>query len=79
MVHCDLRVAGDGRPGITWDTANPYVSATFEPDRRIDYILVGMPEARGAGHVVDCQVTGCKPIDGVWASDHHAELAELRY
>ncbi len=79
VFHDAWRVAGDGRPGMTWDTTNPYVSATFEPDRRIDYILVGLPKARGAGQVVDCQVTGHKPINGVWPSDHHAVLAELRY
>ena len=64
---------------MTWDNTNPYVSATFEPDRRIDYVLAGLPEARGAGHIVDCRVAGHEPMDGVWPSDHHAVLAELRY
>ena len=71
--------AGGGGPGYTWDNANPYVVAEFEPDRRIDYILVGRPEARGAGHVVDCRIAGNEPMGGVWPSDHHAVLAELRY
>ncbi len=77
--HDAWSVAGDGRSGITWDNTNPYGKILLEPDRRIDYILVGRPEARGAGHVVDCLVTGNEPIDGVWPSDHHAVLAELRY
>jgi endonuclease/exonuclease/phosphatase family metal-dependent hydrolase len=71
--------AGDGGPGHTWDNANPYVLAELEPNRRIDYILVGAPKARGAGHVVECRVAGNQPVDGVWPSDHHAVLAELRY
>ena len=48
-------------------------------DRRIDYILTGSPMAHAAGHVVDCRVVGNEPEDGVWPSDHHAVLAELRY
>jgi endonuclease/exonuclease/phosphatase family metal-dependent hydrolase len=69
---------GDGQ-GATWDNANPYAAADFEPDRRIDYIFVGRPAARGAGHVLTCRVTGDRPVNGVWPSDHHAVLAELRY
>ncbi len=79
VFHDAWRVAGDGGPGMTWDNANPYVYVTLEPDRRIDYILVGLPQARGAGHIVDCQIAGHRPIDGVWPSDHHAVLAKLRY
>jgi endonuclease/exonuclease/phosphatase family metal-dependent hydrolase len=71
--------AGRGGPGHTWDNANPYARAVFEPDRRIDYILTGSPMAHAAGHVVDCRVVGNEPVDGVWPSDHHAVLAELRY
>ena len=71
--------AGGEGPGYTWDHVNPYASARFEPNRRIDYILVGEPKARGAGHVVECRVAGNQPVDGVWPSDHFAVLAELRY
>jgi endonuclease/exonuclease/phosphatase family metal-dependent hydrolase len=77
--HDAWAFAGDGGPGLTWDNANPYAVIEFEPDRRIDYILVGRPEARGAGHIVACRVVGNAPVDGVWPSDHHAVLAELRY
>ncbi len=59
--------------------ANPYVAVELEPNRRIDYIPVGWPEARGDGHVLDCIATGKEPVDDVWPSDHHAVLAELRY
>jgi endonuclease/exonuclease/phosphatase family metal-dependent hydrolase len=79
FFHDAWGVAGDGGPGYTWDNANPYVRAKFQPNSRIDYILVGKPKARGAGHIVDCRVTGNQPIDGVWPSDHHAVMAELRY
>lgn len=71
--------AGDGGPGFTWDNANPHVALELEPDRRIDYVLVGWPKSRGAGHVVDCRLVGNVPVDGVWPSDHHAVMAELRY
>ncbi len=79
VFHDAWLAAGDGGPGHTWDNANPYVAVKLEPNRRIDYILVGWPEARGAGHVVECRVAGNEPLDGVWPSDHHAVLAELRY
>ena len=79
VFHDAWNWADGGGPGHTWDNANPYVGSKFEPDRRIDYILAGLPMARGAGHVVDCRITGNEPVDGVWPSDHHAVLAELRY
>lgn len=72
-------VAGDGSDGYTWDNANSFAQAVFEPNRRIDYIFVGEPMARGAGHVVDCRLAGNAPVDGLWPSDHFAVVAELRY
>ncbi len=79
FFHDAWNVAGGDGSGFTWENMNPYVVEELEPNRRIDYILVGEPKARGAGHVVDCRVTGNEPIDGVWPSDHHAVSAELRY
>ena len=35
--------------GATWTNANPYARLDLEPDRRIDYVLVGWPKAAGAG------------------------------
>src|SRR6185369_17452684 len=35
------RIAGGGGPGHTWDNANRYAALSFEPSRRIDYVLVG--------------------------------------
>jgi len=71
-------VAGDG-PGYTWANANPFAARDLEADRRIDYVLVGWPKARGAGHVVAAAVEAVDPVDGVHPSDHYAVLAELRY
>ena len=79
FFHDAWSVAGGAGAGMTWDNVNPYVAVKLEPDRRIDYILVGWPAARGAGHILNCKVTGNEPVDDVWPSDHHAVLAELRY
>ena len=79
FFHDAWNVAGGEGSGITWDNMNPYAKVELEPDRRLDYIFVGSPQSRGAGHVVECNVVGNEPVDGVWPSDHHAVLAELRY
>jgi len=50
----------------------------LEPDRRIDYVLVGWPKAGGRGQVVGCEVVGADPVDGVVPSDHLGVLATLR-
>jgi endonuclease/exonuclease/phosphatase family metal-dependent hydrolase len=71
-------VAGQG-PGHTWSNDNAFAARDLEPDRRIDYVLVGWPKARGAGHVVDARVAAIEPINGVQPSDHYAVVAELRY
>ena len=79
LVFLDAwEVAGEG-PGITWCNDNPYAVHDLEPDRRIDYVFVGWPKERGAGHVVAARVEGVDPVDGVHPSDHYAVLAELRY
>ncbi|MGH0035284.1 MAG: endonuclease/exonuclease/phosphatase family protein [Myxococcota bacterium] len=68
---------GDGR-GHTWSRENPLTHPWLEPDRRIDYIWVGMPRRDGQGVVERCAVVGNEPVDGVWPSDHFAVYAELR-
>ena len=65
-------------PGWTWDRRNPYVAATGEPSSRIDYVLVGLPTASGAGRVRSVRLIGDRPVDGVWPSDHAGVLAELQ-
>ncbi|MFB4280146.1 MULTISPECIES: endonuclease/exonuclease/phosphatase family protein [unclassified Nonomuraea] len=69
-------LAGDGGPGHTWSSANPYARPGLYPDRRFDYVLSAWPRAGGAGHPVRCEVVGDGPEPG---SDHYAVLAELRY
>lgn len=71
-------VAGDGQ-GFTWSNTNAHAVGEFEQDRRIDYIFVGNPKYRGAGHVTQCVVTGVEPVNGVTPSDHYAVMANLRY
>jgi endonuclease/exonuclease/phosphatase family metal-dependent hydrolase len=71
-------VAGKG-PGYTWSNDNVFAARDLEQDRRIDYVLVGWPKARGAGHVVAARVEAVETVDGVPPSDHYAVLAELRY
>jgi endonuclease/exonuclease/phosphatase family metal-dependent hydrolase len=78
VFHDAWEVAGDG-PGYTWSNANPFAARDLEKERRIDYVFVGWPKARGAGHVVGATVEGVDPVDGVYPSDHYAVLAELRY
>ena len=79
VFHDAWGFAGDGSAGMTWDNTNTYVAMDFEADRRIDYILVGQPAAKGAGHIVECTVVGNKPVNDIYPSDHFAVLAELRY
>jgi endonuclease/exonuclease/phosphatase family metal-dependent hydrolase len=64
--------AGDGGPGFTWDNRNPYAAYAGEPDRRIDYVLVGLP-ARVERAALALDV----PCDGVFASDHFGVVADV--
>lgn len=67
-------------PGFTWDDRNPYAASQLEWSRRIDYVMVGWPKARGAGHPVACELLGATPdAEGVWPSDHFGLVADLRY
>lgn len=83
VFHDAWEVAGraseSSATGATWTNDNPYARLDLEPDRRIDYVLVGWPKAGGAGHVTRCTVEGLEPVDGVVPSDHLAVLAHLRY
>jgi endonuclease/exonuclease/phosphatase family metal-dependent hydrolase len=65
--------------GFTWSNANPFAAEAFEPNRRIDYVFVGWPNADGAGHAVKATVAGKDPVGGIHPSDHYAMVAELRY
>jgi len=70
--------AGNTDPGHTWSAANPLVPRrAIHPHRRLDYVMVSTPRRPGAGHVHRCSLTGTAAVDGVWASDHFAVLAEV--
>jgi endonuclease/exonuclease/phosphatase family metal-dependent hydrolase len=72
------RLAGDGGPGHTWDNANVYAAHCFEPSRRIDYVLVGAPDAVGRGAIESARVVLNEPREGVFPSDHFGVLADVR-
>ena len=67
----------DGR-GCTWDNRNRFATYAHEPDRRIDYILVGPPDAGGRGVVASARLVFDGPAGDVFASDHFGVLAEIR-
>lgn len=69
--------AGDGSPGHTWHSANPYLTDATWPNRRLDYIFVSWPRTKPAGTAIRCWTAGREPIDGVVASDHYAVVADL--
>jgi len=72
------RLGGDGGPGHTWSNRNPYARDALEPDRRIDYVLVGYPQPSGIGKIECCRVVCDDEGGGVWPSDHFAVYAEIR-
>ncbi len=78
VFHDAWDAAGDGGPGFTWSNENPFARLDLEPNRRIDYVFAGWPKAGGRGQVIDCEVVGTEPIDGVVPSDHYGVLATLR-
>lgn len=79
LVFHDAWVVAGKAEGLTWDNRNPFVAAEFEPDRRIDYIFAGHPNARGRGHIADVEIIGNAPVLGVWPSDHFGVMAKVRY
>ncbi len=69
---------GDGGPGSTWSSRNRYAARMHEPERRIDYVLVGHPGRRGVGQLLSCRVVCDEDEGGIWPSDHFGVYAELR-
>jgi len=70
--------AGNEGRGDTWASTNPRVPRrAAHPNRRLDYVMVSWPRRRGAGHVASCALAGTTPVDGVWASDHYAVVADI--
>jgi endonuclease/exonuclease/phosphatase family metal-dependent hydrolase len=79
LVFIDAwEAAGSTGRGATWSAANPLVpKRAVYPDRRLDYVMVGWPRLRNAGHVAACHLAGTAPVDGVWPSDHFCVVADL--
>lgn len=77
-LHDAWRFAGDGGPGYTWDNRNAFAHYAFEPDRRIDYILVGPADPHGRGWVESVRLAFSEARDGVFPSDHFGLVAEIR-
>jgi endonuclease/exonuclease/phosphatase family metal-dependent hydrolase len=72
------RVAGLG-PGYTWDNANPFAAHALEPNRRIDYVLVGPPMGpHGRGRIENARLGFTEPRGDVFPSDHFGVVADLR-
>ena len=72
------RVAGDGSPGFTWDNRNRFAAYMFEPNRRIDYILVGLADGNGRGWIESTRVVMNDAQGDVFPSDHFGLLADVR-
>jgi endonuclease/exonuclease/phosphatase family metal-dependent hydrolase len=69
--------AGAGAEGATWTEHNAYSGPWGLPNRRIDYIFVAAPGARGPGAVRSCRVVCNEAVGGVWPSDHFGVFAQL--
>jgi endonuclease/exonuclease/phosphatase family metal-dependent hydrolase len=64
------RIAGEGA-GFTWDNRNRFAALAREPPRRIDYVLVGLPNARtGQGAIESARLAFTEPRGDVFPSDH---------
>lgn len=77
LVFIDAWRAGGSGPGMTWDNRNGFAAHDHEPDRRIDYVLVGYPRDAGAGRTGAARLLGTEPVGGVWPSDHFGVVADL--
>lgn len=69
-----------GERGHTFTTRSPLVMETNWdwPNQQIDHILVRCGEHGGPTLAIDaCELAFDEPIDGVWASDHFALVADL--
>jgi endonuclease/exonuclease/phosphatase family metal-dependent hydrolase len=71
------RVAGDGH-GFTWDNRNRFAAIMFEPNRRIDYIFVGLANMHARGRIDAARLVLNEPQGDVFPSDHFGLLAEIR-
>lgn len=64
-------------PGVTFDDKNPFAAPVREYPRRIDYVFVRGPDAKGRGKPLSSRVVLSEPRNGVTASDHYGVLATI--
>lgn len=77
LVFTDVwEQVGDG-PGPTYSDANPYVTDSAWPERRLDYVMVSWPRRRPTGNPVRAARFGLDPVAGTIASDHWGVMSEL--
>jgi endonuclease/exonuclease/phosphatase family metal-dependent hydrolase len=72
------RVARPADRGATWDNRNRFAALSFEPDRRIDYVFVGLPDAGGRGRVDAAALAFDTPTGATYPSDHFGVVADVR-
>ena len=77
LVFTDVWDAvGDG-PGHTWTRDNPNSDEALWPRRRLDYLFVSWPRAKGFANPVSAELVGVEPRGAVVGSDHYGVMAEL--
>ncbi|MBL8717298.1 MAG: endonuclease/exonuclease/phosphatase family protein [Myxococcales bacterium] len=70
-------LVGEGE-GVTFSCGNPFAAQNREPERRIDYVFVRGPDARGRGRPLSARRCFDRPgTNGVFASDHYGVVAEV--
>ena len=57
---------------------NRFAACAWEPNRRIDYILVGPPDSAGRGGVTAARLVFDEPVGDLFASDDFGVVAKLR-
>jgi len=72
------RVTRRDDPGFTWSNRNPYAAAANEPDRRIDYVLVGRATADGRGWIERATLAFTESVGDVFPSDHFGLVVDVR-
>ncbi|QFZ22664.1 endonuclease/exonuclease/phosphatase family protein [Saccharothrix syringae] len=77
--------ARGGEHGYTWDHTNPYAACTPWPRRRLDYVLIALPDLglvhqkrMGWFEVDSCELAGVSAVRGTVPSDHYAVVTRLR-
>lgn len=77
VLHDVWRFADPLLPSGTWDVTGSDTPGIYQPNTRIDYILVGLPGPGGLGQVRTVRRAGDARVGGVWPSDHAAVVADL--